>query len=276
MTLDLFEPVGITIKDRVNAAMVDIPPHAPGVYSMYDASDRILYVGKAKDLFKRVTSYRYARAKKTQRMLAHVRRIGFEVCKTEHDAILLENMLIRSIKPPFNHANKSPETYYYISTSRKGSGLEFRLSMRPLSDYSKCYGCFKGHINVRKGLGALIRLIMMTERWITSAMYLPQNLLRKHVPYVTVANPLDFDRDLIHAFFEGSSDELVTTLSQQAENLNVVDTFTRNFINHEIDALTHFYHSNPRTNYEIAQKMNLGSSFISQNELDDLRIPSLK
>lgn len=253
--------------------MTEVPPHLPGVYSMYDALDEILYVGKAKDLFKRVTSYRYAKSRKTQRMLARVSRIGFEVCKTEHDAILLENMLIRSIKPPFNHANKSPETYYYISTNRKGSGMEFRLSMRPLSDYAKCYGCFKGHLNVRKGLGALLRLILMTERTITSAMYLPQNLLRKHVPYRTITNPLEIDRELLSSFLDGSSDDLLTKLTTAASALDVVDNFTRKYIEHEIESLTHFYYSNPRTNFEISKKLNLGSSFISQNELDDLRIP---
>ena len=135
MNLDLFKPISETQKERVNMAMLEKPPHSPGVYTMYGTKDEVLYVGKAKDLFKRVTSYRYSKSKKVQSMIAQVERIGFEVCKTEMDAVLLENLLIRSLRPPFNHVNKKPETYYYISTKRRGNKREFRLSMRVLEDY---------------------------------------------------------------------------------------------------------------------------------------------
>lgn len=64
-----------------------------------EKKDEVLYVGKAKDLFKRITSYRYSRSKKVQSMIAQIDRIGFEICKTEMDAILLENLLIRSLRP---------------------------------------------------------------------------------------------------------------------------------------------------------------------------------
>ncbi|MGB0346512.1 MAG: nucleotide excision repair endonuclease, partial [Balneolaceae bacterium] len=79
MNFDLFESISLTQKERVNAAMVETPPHQPGVYTMYDKKDEVLYVGKAKNLHSRLISYRYSRSRKVQRMIAHLHRIGMEV-----------------------------------------------------------------------------------------------------------------------------------------------------------------------------------------------------
>ncbi len=272
MTLDLFEPIADLTKDRVNRAMKDKPPHLPGVYLMYDRRDQVLYVGKAKDLFKRITSYRYARSRKIQRMLARLHRIRFEVRKSETDALLMENMLIRSIRPEFNSANKSPETYYFISTFAHPESLELRLSMRPLEDYQHSFGSFKGHINVRKGMGALIRLHLMCRHNITNAMFLPHHLLRKLVPLRTMTDPDLINREMLMTFLKGESDELIRHLIEACAGLNIDHPFTESFIDHEIDALTRFYFSNPRANYLISRQMNFGSVFIPQNERDDLQV----
>lgn len=272
MTLDLFKPISETQKERVNMAMQEKPPHSPGVYTMYGKKDEVLYVGKAKDLFKRVTSYRYSKSKKVQSMIAHVERIGFEICKTEMDAILLENLLIRSLRPPFNHVNKKPETYYYISSRRRGNKREFRLSMRVLDGYSKTYGCFKGHRRVRKGLGALLRFLYLQEEKIDSAHYLPSQLLGRLAPMRFVCDVNKDTKKLVHEFLTGDSTTLIENFEKLANQSTFKDKFTKKYFLNELEQLNIFFALGPERNRQIKNEFSLDDHLIKQEELDDLQV----
>ncbi|MBO6622293.1 MAG: nucleotide excision repair endonuclease [Balneola sp.] len=271
MTLDLFEPISITQKERVNSAMMELPPHEPGVYTMYGKKDEVLYVGKAKNLFKRITSYRYSKSKKVQSMIAQIDRIGFEICKTEMDAILLENLLIRSLRPPFNHANKKPETYYYISTKRRGNRREFRLSMRVLDEYTKVYGCFKGHARVRKGLGALLRLLYLQHRMIDSAHYLPSQLLGRLAPLRFNCEIDKASKKLVHDFFLGKSKVLIDDFEELISKKTFKDKFTKKYFENELDQLNIFYALGPERNHQMKRELELDSHLIIQEQLDDFQ-----
>lgn len=271
MTLDLFEPAALTQKQRVNNAIgEELPPHNPGVYTMYDRHDQVLYVGKAKDLQQRVTSYRYSKSKKIQRMIAHLERISCEVCNSETDAILLENLLIRSLRPPFNHANKKPETYYYISTSRRGNKREFRLSMRVLDDYPNVYGCFKGHLKTRKGLGAMLKLLYTFRHPIRSAHYLPSQLLNRITPQkfqLTLNSQIGV---LVDQFLKGSSGLLAGELEAHVMGINFKDRFTENYFDNELEQLRMFYTLGPNRNFRMKKELGLDSVLINQDKIDDL------
>ena len=91
-------------------------PQNPGVYQFFDKSQRILYVGKAKNLKKRVSSYftkkqEYA---KTKLMVSKIRDIKYFVVPTEMDALLLENNLIKKHQPKYNVMLKDDKTYPFI------------------------------------------------------------------------------------------------------------------------------------------------------------------
>ncbi len=272
MNLDLFEPISKTQKQRVNSAMGELPPHKPGVYTMYGKKDEVLYVGKAKDLFKRITSYRYSKSKKVQSMIAQIDRIGFEICKTEMDAILLENLLIRSLRPPFNHANKKPETYYYVSTKRRGNKREFRLSMRVLDEYTKVYGCFKGHTRVRKGLGALLRLLYLQHRMIDSAHYLPSQLLGRLAPMRFNCEIDKASKKLVHDFFLGKSKVLIEEFEELISKRTFKDKFTKKYFSNELEQLNIFYALGPERNRLMKEQLELDSHLIRQEELDDFQV----
>lgn len=272
MTLDLFKPIAETQKERINTALPENPPHEPGVYTMYDIRDEVLYVGKAKNLQKRLTSYRYSKSRKTQRMIAHINRIGFEICKSETDAILLENLLIRSLRPPFNVANKKPETYYYISTARRGNKREFRLSMRQLQDYPKCYGCFKGHLKVRKGLGALLKLLYVMDTGIKHAHFLPSQLLKRITPMRFNIRLSDQKGVQVDQLLKGTSNLLLSELEELIESTKFRDKFTLTFLRNELEYLQMFFALGPERNNLIKKELGLDSALIPQDQLDDLQV----
>ena len=79
-------------------------PNGPGVYQFYDADEKILYVGKAKNLKKRVSSYftKNHEYGKTRVLVKKIRKIKHIVVPTESDALLLENNLIKKYRPRYN------------------------------------------------------------------------------------------------------------------------------------------------------------------------------
>ncbi len=88
----------------------------PGCYKYYDVNNELLYVGKAKNLRKRVSSYFHKTHdnKKTQLLVTHIHHIEFTVTGSEHDAFLLENSLIKHYQPRYNIELKDDKTYPYI------------------------------------------------------------------------------------------------------------------------------------------------------------------
>lgn len=97
-------------------ALKDIP-HKPGVYQYFDADDKLIYIGKAKDLRNRVSSY-FVQDKqlngKTRVLVSKIRRIQFTIVDTEIDAWLLENSLIKKHQPRYNIMLKDDKTYPWI------------------------------------------------------------------------------------------------------------------------------------------------------------------
>lgn len=97
-------------------ALKDIP-HKPGVYQYFDADDVLIYIGKAKDLRNRVSSY-FMQDKqlngKTKVLVSKIRRIHFTIVDTEIDAWLLENSLIKKHQPRYNIMLKDDKTYPWI------------------------------------------------------------------------------------------------------------------------------------------------------------------
>ena len=92
-------------------------PHSPGVYRYYDASGKVIYVGKAKDLHKRVAQYFVSPERlntKTRLLVSRIADAQFSVVDTEADALLLENNLIKQYKPHYNILLKDSKTYPWI------------------------------------------------------------------------------------------------------------------------------------------------------------------
>jgi excinuclease ABC subunit C len=91
-------------------------PVQPGIYKYYDGASELLYVGKAKNLRKRVSSYfsKSYSSYKTQELVHRIKSIEFTIVSSEQDAFLLENSLIKNFQPIFNINLKDDKTYPFI------------------------------------------------------------------------------------------------------------------------------------------------------------------
>jgi len=103
-------------------AIISHLPHKPGIYKFYGDDHQIIYVGKAVDIRKRVSSYfnnSTQHNKKTRQLISHIRHIEFTIVDTESDAFLLENSLIKQHQPKYNILLKDGKTYPYICVTNE-------------------------------------------------------------------------------------------------------------------------------------------------------------
>jgi excinuclease ABC subunit C len=126
-------------------------PNKPGCYKYYNQEGELLYVGKAKDLRKRVSSYfnKTVDNAKTRRLVVLIHSLEFTVTDTEHDAFLLENSLIKHFQPRFNIALKDDKTYPYIVIKNEPFPRVF-LTRRHIRDGSEYLGPFTGVLQVKE------------------------------------------------------------------------------------------------------------------------------
>ena len=120
-------------------------PHQPGCYKYYDSKQELLYVGKAKDLRKRVSSYfnKNLDNYKTRKLVSLIHSLDFTVTDTEHDAFLLENSLIKHYQPRFNISLKDDKSYPFIVIKKEAFPRVF-FTRRLIKDGSEYLGPFTG------------------------------------------------------------------------------------------------------------------------------------
>lgn len=126
-------------------------PHQPGIYKYFDGDNELLYVGKAKDLRKRVSSYfsKTFTSYKTHELVKRIKHIEFTIVNSEQDAFLLENSLIKNFKPKYNIDLKDDKTYPYI-VIKKESFPRIFLTRKKINDGSEYLGPFTGAGRVRE------------------------------------------------------------------------------------------------------------------------------
>ena len=134
-------------------------PTRPGVYTYYNQEGHIIYVGKAKQLRKRVSSYFVKQHEhfKTKKLVSEIAKIEFTIVDTEQDALLLENLLIKQHQPRYNMMLKDDRTYPYIVIKREAYPRIF-LTRRLIRDGSEYLGPFPSVEQVR----SLLELIRQT------------------------------------------------------------------------------------------------------------------
>lgn len=124
-------------------ATITDAPHAPGVYRMLDKQSGVLYVGKAKDLKKRLTSYtRFSGSdhNKTTVMLSHVVKVETIITRTEKEALILEASLIKNHKPKYNIILRDDKNYPFIKVTVKNRWPRVHMTRRRKKDGARYFG----------------------------------------------------------------------------------------------------------------------------------------
>lgn len=126
-------------------------PHDPGIYKYFNKDGVIIYVGKAKDLRKRVSSYfnKTFVSYKTNELVRRIHRIEFTIVNSEQDAFFLENSLIKEFRPKYNISLKDDKTYPYIVIKKEPFPRVF-FTRRKLNDGSEYLGPYTSVMYVRE------------------------------------------------------------------------------------------------------------------------------
>ena len=152
-------------------------PREPGIYKYYNKENELLYVGKAKDLRKRVSSYflKNLTSYKTHELVNRINHIEFTIVNSEQDAFFLENSLIKNFQPRFNINLKDDKSYPYIIIKNEPFPRVF-LTRKRIEDGSEYLGPYTSVHRVRE----LINFIRQTIPIRTCALNLTQrNIERK-------------------------------------------------------------------------------------------------
>jgi excinuclease ABC subunit C len=195
----------------------------PGVYRMVDSADTVIYVGKAKNLKKRVSSYFRATGltSKNRVMVAQIAHIETTVTHTENEALILENNLIKDLMPRYNILLRDDKTYPYLfisSDTFPRIGLH-RGVKRKKGQY---FGPYPSAGAVRESLHLLQKIFPI--RQCDDSYYqnrsrpcLQYQIKRCTAPCVGLVSEADYQKDLQHTilFLEGKNQQVLDDLSEQ-------------------------------------------------------------
>ena len=200
--------------------------HRPGVYRMLDAKHKVIYVGKARDLKKRVSTYfqKSVNEAKTAALVAQVAKVEVTVTNTEAEALLLEHTLIKQHRPRYNVVLRDDKSYPYIyaSTDQKFPRLSFYRGAR--KGKGKYFGPYPSAGAVRQTLAELQKLFMIrncSDSYFRnrSRPCLQYQIRRCTAPCVGLISEQEYRRDIEAAmqFLEGRNQAVVETFKTRME-----------------------------------------------------------
>jgi excinuclease ABC subunit C len=210
--------------------------HRPGVYRMLDANGQVVYVGKARDLRRRVSSYFSGRAQdaKTLALVRTVADIEVTVTRTEAEALMLEYNLIKQYKPRYNVLLRDDKSYPYIhiGTDQDFPRLAFYRGAR--TKKGRLFGPYPSAAAVRETLNQLQKLFQIRQCEDSyfanrSRPCLQYQIQRCTAPCVGLIGKDDYRRDVENAilFLQGDSEAVTQRLAERMEQASAALQYER-------------------------------------------------
>lgn len=214
----------MTISEHISH-ILDHLPAAPGIYRMVDESGEVIYVGKARDLSKRVRSYFTggAKASRTLHMVNRVQDIQISVTRTESEALLLESQLIKELKPRYNVLLRDDKSYPFITLSQHDYP---RIGMYrgPRKRDQRHFGPYPSASAVREAIDMIQKVFKLRgcrDSYFKnrSRPCLQYQISRCSAPCVDYISAEEYAQDVRDAelFLKGQSHALVESLIQRME-----------------------------------------------------------
>lgn len=209
-------------------SIISVLPESPGVYLYYNANDEIIYIGKAKNLKKRVSSYFFREAyenNKLRVLVSKIVRIEYIVVNTESDALLLENSLVKKHQPRYNVMLKDDKTYPWICVKNEFFPRVF-YTRNLVNDGSKYFGPYTSVYMVKVLLDLVKQLyplrncnLLLTADNIKKNKFkvcLEYHLGNCKAPCIGLQSVEEYDRTIenIHLILKGNISELIHYLSK--------------------------------------------------------------
>lgn len=197
----------------------------PGVYQMFDAAGKIIYVGKAKSLKKRLSSYFTKNVGgKTRSLVEKIRRIEVTITQTETEALLLEQSLIKQQKPPYNILLRDDKSYPYIFISTEDQYPRIGFHRGPKRLKGRYFGPYPGSSSVRESLQFLQKTFRVRQCEDVffrnrSRPCLQYQIQRCTAPCVGKVSEDDYAEDVKHAimFLDGNEESVMQELADHME-----------------------------------------------------------
>lgn len=207
-------------------ALVATLPHAPGVYRMYDRLRHLLYVGKAKDLKKRVNSY-FSRIPEDNRIRAMVARIAdmeITVTRTEAEALVLESQLIKAQHPHYNISLRDGRGYPHLRLTVNQTFPRLTMARGRTPEGARDFGPFPSGEAVKASLNVIQKTFQLRNCEDSyfkhrSRPCLQHSIGRCSAPCVNLITAEDYQTQVQQTvdFLEGRSQHVIDTMGQQME-----------------------------------------------------------
>ena len=208
-----------------------------GVYRMVDAAGEVLYVGKALNLKKRVTSYFRSGGmgnSKTQAMVEQIQAIEVTVTHTENEALILENNLIKQLKPRYNILLRDDKSYPYIFLSSQQDFPRLEIHRGAKREKGRYFGPYPSVTAARESLNLLQKLFRIRQCQDNffnnrSRPCLQYQIKRCSGPCVGLVDKEDYKQDVRHVtlFLEGKNHQVIDELAERMETASVKLNFER-------------------------------------------------
>ncbi len=198
----------------------------PGVYRMLDGKEQVIYVGKAKNLKNRLSSYfrKTGLSSKTQVMVSKINNVDITITHTEGEALLLESNLIKELRPRYNILMRDDKSYPYIFISDKSAYPRIALQRGARKKKGLYLGPYPNAHAVRESINLLQKMFLIRQCEDTtfanrSRPCLQYQIKRCTAPCVGYITEKAYKKDIAHAvlFLQGKSEQIIHELVKDME-----------------------------------------------------------